>query len=356
MKKSIESPRLFHIPLSRRRLLKSLAAVSAGFTAPSYLAEALTLSPTVTQGPYYPLANNIPLDKDNDLVRLNDQLTLATGLITWISGRVLTASGAPVRNALVELWHADHEGDYLYSAAAARNPACDSNFAGFGQFLTGSNGAFVFRTIKAGLYVGRTRHLHWGVTLPGQLSRTTSQTFWNETALGLDGRAWATQNSNDNVFSTVSNADQRASVLLNFTPIPDAPAGDVVATWDYVSGVTPVDPAYPGGNLIVEGQSVAGPSSGSPRFRLRFKAYAGYTYEVYGNPTLGALGGSSLPFALSATGAIDRNLYTAASESTLELFVDQSSAKGFYFVSFRVPGANTGTPGSGGGGGGGPRP
>ena len=52
----------------------------------------------------------------------------------------------------------DREGDYLCSAIAARMPACDANFAGFGQFLTGSSGAFLFRTIKAGLYVGRTRH------------------------------------------------------------------------------------------------------------------------------------------------------------------------------------------------------
>ena len=34
------------------------------------------------EGPYYPLANNIPLDKDNDLVQLNDNLTIAAGIVT----------------------------------------------------------------------------------------------------------------------------------------------------------------------------------------------------------------------------------------------------------------------------------
>src|SRR5216117_574995 len=138
-------PQSFHTPIDRRRFFKSMAIVSAGFTLPSYLAEALTVSPVVTQGPYYPLANNIPLDKDNDLVQLNDNLTIAAGVVSYLSGRVLDSGGNPIRSALVELWHADREGDYLYSATAARNPACDANFAGFGQFLTGASGQFRFR-------------------------------------------------------------------------------------------------------------------------------------------------------------------------------------------------------------------
>src|SRR5438128_6724421 len=104
----------FYIPIDRRRFFKSMALASAGFTLSGYLAEALTLSPIVTQGPYYPLAANVPLDKDNDLVQLNDNLTIASGVVTYLSGRVLTSGGTPVRGALVELWHADREGDYVY--------------------------------------------------------------------------------------------------------------------------------------------------------------------------------------------------------------------------------------------------
>ncbi len=228
----------FHIPVGRRRFLKSLAAVSAGFTLPGFLAEALTVSPTLMQGPFYPLARNVPLDKDNDLVRLNDQLTLAAGVITYVGGRVLDSSGNPVRGALVELWHADREGDYLYSSTAARNPACDAAFAGFGQFLTGSDGRYWFRTIQAGLYRGRARHYHWGITLPGEQRRTTTQTGWNEVAYDLDGSLWATQNSNDFLFNAVSNVAQRSSILLNFTPVPGTTTGEVEATWDYVAGRT----------------------------------------------------------------------------------------------------------------------
>src|SRR6266571_7403949 len=92
---------IFYIPIGRRRFFKSMALASAGFTLPGYLAEALTYAPEVTQGPYYPLANNIPLDSDNDLIYLNDNLTRATGVITYVAGRVLEASGNPVKGALV---------------------------------------------------------------------------------------------------------------------------------------------------------------------------------------------------------------------------------------------------------------
>src|SRR5207302_10969103 len=117
----INEPQMFHVPIDRRRFFKSMAVASAGWMLPGYLAEALTYTPEVTQGPYYPLASNIPLDKDNDLIYLNDSLTRATGLITYVTGQVLDAGGNPVKGALVELWHADNGGNYLYSASAARN-------------------------------------------------------------------------------------------------------------------------------------------------------------------------------------------------------------------------------------------
>jgi len=60
----------------------------------------------------------LPLDKDNDLVQLNDSLTAASGIITYLKGRVLDSNGNPSAARLVELWHADREGDYVYSAAA----------------------------------------------------------------------------------------------------------------------------------------------------------------------------------------------------------------------------------------------
>lgn len=338
----------FHVPVSRARFLRSLARVSAGFTLPGFLAEALAVTPTVTQGPYYPLADDIPLDKDNDLVRLNDNLTLATGVISWVTGTVYDSSGSPVKNALVELWAADHDGDYLYSTGAGRNAACDANFAGFGQFLTGSTGRFRFRTIKAGLYVGRTRHFHWGITLPGRTSRVTTQTGWNEVAYANNGAVWATQNSNDNVFSTVS-ATQRATMLLDFAAVPGTTTGEAAATWDYYSGLTPSDHTYPGttGTLAVDTLTIVpADTAGTWLAKITIPAYTGYTYELHAGSTLAEFDLTQVPFALTTAGTATHHKYTATSSGSLSIYVPLKDAdtRRFYSVSYRIPGANTGTP------------
>ncbi len=355
--------RIFYIPVNRRRFFKSMAIASAGFTLPGYLAEALTVSPSLTQGPYYPLANNIPLDKDNDLLYLNDSLTAATGKITYVTGRVLTTSGTPISGALVEIWHADNGGNYIYSAASNRNSAADPNFQGFGQFLTGSTGAYKFRTVKAGLYNGRTRHYHLAVTVPGQLTRYCTQLFWNETAYVLDSSGnnsstvGGTQNANDMVFTGMTSA-QQALVNLTYSTV-DATTGTVGANFDFVPGITPVDPTYPnGGSFVVAGVPVAGPTNDT-RFMISIPAYTNYTYEVYANPTLMNVGNTitnlsspyltnmswaAIPFALGQAAAINTNKFTATSNGTLNLYVEEKAVKGFYYVSFRVPGANTGIP------------
>lgn len=59
-----------------------------------------------------------------------------------ILGRVLDGAGAPVGDAMVEIWHADARGRY---ADPARLPPC-----GFGRCATDADGRFVFDTVKPG--------------------------------------------------------------------------------------------------------------------------------------------------------------------------------------------------------------
>jgi len=344
---------------SRRRFLSQLAATGAFLTTSGLFAEALTLTPRVTQGPFYPLARNIPLDKDNDLVLLDDSLTPAKGIITHVSGRVLDKDGSPIRDALVELWHADDGGEYIYSDNSLRNPKADPHFAGFGQFLTGSTGEYRFRTIKAGLYHGRTRHFHFGITIPGEKTRYTTQLFWNELARGVDGKVWETTNENDGVLRGIQKYEQCASVIKTFSKVPGSATNEEQTTWDIVMGLTPTEQPYPnggaeGGHLVVKAVEVTAAKGGKQRFKVTVPAYPGYSYEVYANPTMGNLGWAALPFAMSAENKIDRNIHTATAEGTLDLYVERPSVKGSYYVAFRVPGANTGTPGNGGEGNGGP--
>jgi len=206
--------------------------------------------------------------------------------------------------------------------------------------VTGSTGEFLFRTIKPGLYPSRARHLHWGITLPGQTRRTTTQTGWREVALDAQGHRAPMQSENDGLFGSIQDRAQLDSILLQFSRVPGSSAGEEQAVWDYVSGFTPLEPSYPEpGGLVVRGERLA-----NRRFRITFRAQAGYSYEVYGNPAMGALSWAALPFALNEASQPDRNLHTAGTTGRLDLYVQTPPERSFYFVAFRLPGANLGTP------------
>ena len=83
----------------RRFLSKVTAGVAAAYAfnawAPGAFAEALTRTPAQTEGPFYP--DKLPLDTDNDLLIVNDTITPAVGEVTHMTGRILDASGSPVR-------------------------------------------------------------------------------------------------------------------------------------------------------------------------------------------------------------------------------------------------------------------
>jgi len=126
-------------------------------------AQQLVLTPAQTAGPFYP--DKLPLDTDNDLLVINDRITPAVGEITYLSGRILDSSASPVRNAVIEIWQTDANGAYIHSQSGnAANR--DANFQGFGRFLTGSTGEYLFRTVKPVPYPGRTRHVTFRSSLP----------------------------------------------------------------------------------------------------------------------------------------------------------------------------------------------
>lgn len=216
---------LFHIPLSRRRLVQSLTLTAAGLWAPGAFADLLTLTPAMTEGPFFP--DKLPLDQDNDLIRMTDHTTPAVGTITNLSGRVLDKNGNPVKDALVELWQADDHGTYIHTKGAAQGER-DPGFQGYGKFETAKDGGWKFRTIKPGLYTGRTRHYHFGVTLKGQPRFTTQLFFKDEPG-----------NAKDGILRGLRDEKLLAAVVREFKPVADTK--ELAATWDIVLGLTPGD-------------------------------------------------------------------------------------------------------------------
>ena len=117
---------------SRRAFLGAVSA-TALFATRGLFAEELTQTVAASEGPFYP--DKMPLDTDNDLLVINDAITPGVGTVTHLTGRVLTATGQPVRNAFVEIWQVDSTASSVHTGG--RQPTGhDANFQGYGRFHT----------------------------------------------------------------------------------------------------------------------------------------------------------------------------------------------------------------------------
>lgn len=217
-----------HYP-NRRLFLGALTA--SLFTTRGLFAEQLLLpSPPLTEGPFYP--DKLPLDQDNDLIKIGDDTTPAVGQITHFTGRILNASGAPVKNATIEIWQCDANAVYLHTAdSKPKADQQDKHFQGFGRFTTNANGEYRFRTIKPVPYPGRpSPHIHYKVK-QGDRDLLTSQIFIR----GHEG------NARDGVYLSSGDLLDREIVLADFKSLPDSKIGELTCNYEIVLGRTPDD-------------------------------------------------------------------------------------------------------------------
>jgi protocatechuate 3,4-dioxygenase, alpha subunit len=104
----------------------------------------LTPTPSQTAGPFFHLG-------------LTDRRSVsciagegARGERIWLTVRVLDGAGAPVPDAMIELWQADSEGNYKHHVGASAG----ANFRGFGRLATAEDGSCTFATIRPGRVSG----------------------------------------------------------------------------------------------------------------------------------------------------------------------------------------------------------
>ena len=240
------NPTLFHVPLPRRLLLRSFLLTTGSILTGDLYAEALTLTPRATEGPYYP--DHLPLDQDNDLLRVKGAEAAAHGTVVEFGGRLLNADGQPLAHHRIELWQADNNGCYIHSNGTQRGKERDPAFQGYGRIDTNAKGEYRFRTIKPGLYTGRT--IHWHIAVNKDRKRMlTTQLFI----------AGVPQNDRDGILRGMGTDAQRLSVIREFKPVSTG-SKELAATWDIVIGETPEEP---------RGRGPGGPGGPPPRGRAR---------------------------------------------------------------------------------------
>jgi protocatechuate 3,4-dioxygenase beta subunit len=158
-----------HKLASRRQILASGAAAGLALAADDALAQPL-LAPTPAchdgdvptrpeiEGPFFKPAS--PLRGDLREPGL-------AGRPVELSGFVLTRSCRPVAGALIDLWHADDQGDYDNKGFRLR-----------GHQFADPKGRYAFKTILPGLYPGRTRHFHVKIQAAAESPVLTTQLYF----------------------------------------------------------------------------------------------------------------------------------------------------------------------------------
>ena len=209
--------------MNRRSFLHHALVVGTGASlGGATFAEMLEQTARQTVGPFYP--DRLPLDRDNDLVIVDNRVTPAIGTITHVSGRILTTTGESIRNALVEIWQVDAKGRYLHSDDR-RNRARDANFQGYGRFEPASDGAYDFRTIRPVRYGFRTPHIHFAVTAKGRPHFTTQMYVAGEPG-----------NRSDSILNAVRDERARARLIVALDPIPHSSVEELAGTFHIVPG------------------------------------------------------------------------------------------------------------------------
>ncbi|HEX8427001.1 protocatechuate 3,4-dioxygenase subunit alpha [Hymenobacter sp.] len=101
-----------------------------------------------------------------------------------ITGRVLDGQGAPVPDAVVELWQADAQGRYRTAPISLQDDD-GTEFTGFGRVGTGTQpGAkFEFETIKPGaIAAGQAPHINVVLFMRGSLHALHTRLYFSDEA------------------------------------------------------------------------------------------------------------------------------------------------------------------------------
>jgi protocatechuate 3,4-dioxygenase beta subunit len=203
-----------------RRYLVSAGIMSGLMIAGAATAAARALTPPGTEGPFYP--DRLPLDTDNDLVKVGANGKAAAGEVFHLSGRILNRDGTPYTGFVVEIWQCDANGIYLHSGDTGRG-RFDPNFQGFGTAVTRANGSYRFRTIKPVSYPGRTPHIHFKVKAPNR-REFTSQMY----IAGHPG------NDSDFLYRRLGGPAAKNAASVALFPAPELEPGAVKGTFDIV--------------------------------------------------------------------------------------------------------------------------
>ncbi|MFL0179377.1 MULTISPECIES: protocatechuate 3,4-dioxygenase subunit alpha [unclassified Mycobacterium] len=125
-----------------------------------------TATPGQTIGPFFGYA--LPFERGSELVPPG-----SVGAIQ-LHGTVTDGAGAPVPDALLEIWHADSDGVVPTSSSLRRD---GDTFTGWGRAATDAAGRYCFTTVKPGASQQSTPFIAVAVFARGLLNRLFTRAY-----------------------------------------------------------------------------------------------------------------------------------------------------------------------------------
>ena len=150
--------------------------------------ERLRQTPSQTVGPFFAYsltAEQYSYDY-NSIVNGSLLSDNAAGERIYITGRIFDGKGNIISDALIELWQADADGNYITQYPTI--PVSDITFKGFGRLGTGTNTEhrFTFKTIKPGSVNGQAPHINVMLLMRGSLHTLYTRMYFSDEANDKD--------------------------------------------------------------------------------------------------------------------------------------------------------------------------
>jgi protocatechuate 3,4-dioxygenase alpha subunit len=170
------------------------------------MADKLIPTPSQTVGPFFHLG----MDRREwaDLTSGNP-----AGERIAIEGQVRDGDGAPVPDAVIELWQANAAGRYNHPDDTQTDKPLDPNFRGFGRVATDTDGRFRLTTIKPGPVPGRGNalqapHINLAIFARGLLIHLYTRIYF----------AGQPENAGDPLLASIEDGAVRQTLLARAEP------------------------------------------------------------------------------------------------------------------------------------------
>jgi protocatechuate 3,4-dioxygenase, alpha subunit len=159
-------------------------------------------TPSQTAGPFFAIGVDDGFIGPELVPRDHPDAVLLWGVVT-------DGEGAPVNDAMIEIWQANPAGRYAHPEDTREELALTESFDGFGRAMTDGQGRYEFVTLKPGPVPWRAGgmqapHIEMGVFARGLLKRLVTRVYFPDEAEA---------NEADPVLSSVSDPDGRAALV-----------------------------------------------------------------------------------------------------------------------------------------------